>query len=69
MERRILIIIYASVFIARNGSDSDQGTADAPLRTLKAAIDAISKMKKDGEGVIVYFWDGTYTLGFLVRKR
>jgi len=48
------------LYVAPNGDDSALGTLDAPLATLQGAKDRVSKIKKDGTAVNIYFRGGEY---------
>ena len=50
-----------TVYVATNGSDIDgDGSADAPFRTIQAAVDALPK-DLDGHTAEISINDGTYT--------
>ncbi len=50
----------AELYVAPGGSDSNEGTVDAPLATLEGARKAVRKIEKKENGITVYFRGGRY---------
>lgn len=50
----------AELYVAPDGSDSNEGTVDAPLATLEGARKAVRKIEKKSNGITIYFRGGRY---------
>lgn len=69
--RRLLLFFFSAVnaasaltlHVSPEGNDASPGRADAPLRTLQGARDAVRKITKRGETIHVQFADGEYAIG------
>ncbi len=64
----------ANFYVSLHGSDHDAGTASKPFASLKAAREAVRKLRAKGlpeGGVTVWVGDGLYLLehGFTVGKE
>ncbi|MBO5421352.1 MAG: right-handed parallel beta-helix repeat-containing protein [Clostridia bacterium] len=48
--------------VSPEGNDSNQGTVDAPLKTLEKAKEMLKDGKYDGKDITVWFREGTYNI-------
>lgn len=55
--------VYKELYVAVNGSDTNDGSEEKPFATLKRAKEEIAKINKNMTGdIIVYIGEGTYKL-------
>lgn len=58
------LIVAQELFIATNGNDGEDGSINAPFKTIEKALAVIDAIENKGENPFtVYFRKGTYTIG------